>query len=204
MKLNEICKHAFLVLSMVLALIGWSSCSKPSQTATSSGVERSADSDAQVLARGKYLSTVMACGDCHTPLRIGPNGPEPDVSRTFSGHPGDLALAMPALPEAPWGWMGTDSNTAFAGPWGVSFAANLTPDENTGIGVWTEEIFIQTMRSGRHWGVARPILPPMPWPAYKELADDDLKAIFHYLKSLPPVENPVPEAILNERVSSND
>ena len=58
--------------------------------------------------------------------------------------------------------MGAATNTAFAGPWGVSFTANLTPDKETGLGKWTEEMFIATMRTGRHQGKGRPMLPPMP------------------------------------------
>jgi hypothetical protein len=84
------------------------------------------------------------------------------------------------------------TNTAWAGPWGVSFTANLTPDEETGIGLWSEEEFIATLRTGRHLGRGREILPPMPWPVYGQLSDEDLGAIFAYLTSLPPVHNRVP------------
>ena len=55
------------------------------------------------------------------------------------------------------------TNTAWAGPWGVSFTANLTPDKETGLGDWTEEQFIATMRTGKHQGKGRPVLPPMPY-----------------------------------------
>lgn len=72
------------------------------------------------------------------------------------------------------------TGTAFAGPWGVSFTANLTPDRNTGLGIWTEEMFIKTLRTGKHWGVSRDILPPMPWFNYGEMSDEDLKAVFRY------------------------
>jgi hypothetical protein len=89
----------------------------------------------------------------------------------------------------------TDTFTAWTGPWGVSFSANLTPDQNTGIGVWTEEMFIQTLREGKHMGNGRPLLPPMPWQPYGQKTDDDLKAIFAYLKSLPPMANRVPDPV---------
>jgi hypothetical protein len=84
--------------------------------------------------------------------------------------------------------------TAFAGPWGISYAANLTSDSATGIGAWTEEQFIKSMRTGKHLGAenGRPILPPMPWPFISKMTDEDLSAVYAYLKSLPPVSNRVP------------
>jgi hypothetical protein len=82
--------------------------------------------------------------------------------------------------------------TAWAGPWGGSYAANLTPDEATGLGIWTEELFIQALRSGKHMGVGRDILPPMPWQNCAVLTDSDLRAIFAYLRSIPPIRNSVP------------
>ena len=98
--------------------------------------------------------------------------------------------------SGPWAWSGAVTNTAFAGPWGISYAFNLTPDKNTGIGIWTEDIFIKTIRNGRHWGVARPILPPMPWQNIREMTDEDLRAVFAYLRSIPPVNNKVPDAVI--------
>ena len=90
---------------------------------------------------------------------------------------------------------GAATNTAFAGPWGVSFTANLTPDKETGLGSWTEEMFIATMRTGRHQGKGRPILPPMPVKMIGKATDEDLKSIFAYLQSLAPVKNKVPAPI---------
>jgi cytochrome c553 len=143
--------------------------------------------------RGGYLVTAMGCGDCHTPWVLGSNGPEPDKMRKLSGHPMDLVMPeAPALPEGPWQVVLSGTNTAWAGPWGVSFTANLTPDPETGLGRWTAEDFIATLRSGRHLGRGREILPPMPWPAISQLSDEDLRAMFAYLQSLPPVENRVP------------
>jgi hypothetical protein len=92
-------------------------------------------------------------------------------------------------------WVGTGTNTAFAGPWGVSFAANLTPDKETGMGSWTEATFIQAIRSGRHEGMGRPIMPPMPWMQYRSASDEDLSAIFAYLQSIPAIANRVPQAM---------
>ncbi len=148
------------------------------------------------LARGKYLVTVAGCNDCHTPWKVGAAGPEPDMSRMLSGHPADFDITAPAtMPEGPWIVAAAPTNTAWSGPWGVSFTANLTPDEETGLGKWTESIFIQTIRTGRHMGRGRPILPPMPIPMYKNFTDEDLKAIFTYLQSIPAIKNPVPEPL---------
>lgn len=147
---------------------------------------------ADAVERGRYLVTIGGCNDCHTPWVVGPEGPQPDLTRMLSGHPADLQMPPAPAAAGPWLWNGAGTNTAFAGPWGVSFAANLTPDENTGTGIWTEEIFINTIRSGRHWGQSRPILPPMPWFNYREMTDEDLKAVFAFLRSIPPVYNPVP------------
>lgn len=146
-----------------------------------------------LVERGKYLVTTSACHDCHTPLKLGPNGPEPDMSRMLSGHPQDLEMPAPPAPVGPWTNAFSATNTAWSGPWGVSFTANLTPDPDTGLGRWTLRNFMDTIRSGRHMGRGREILPPMPIPMYKSFSDDDLTAIFAYLQSIPPVSNRVPE-----------
>jgi mono/diheme cytochrome c family protein len=150
-----------------------------------------------VLARGEYLVTIGGCNDCHTPLRMGQSGPEPDLTRMLSGHPEALKMPpAPALPEGPWGVTVAGTLTAWSGPWGTSFTANLTPDPETGLGKWTEKQFIETLRTGRHQGIGRQILPPMPWFNYGKATEDDLKAIFAYLRSIPPIRNKVPEPIL--------
>jgi hypothetical protein len=155
--------------------------------------------------RGSYLVKVMGCNDCHTPWKMGPNGPEPDMTRALSGHPEQIG-SLPALQlEGPWLWAGAPTNTAFSGPWGISYAANLTPDQNTGLGIWTEDMFISAIRTGRHMGVSRPILPPMPWPAFRNATDEDLKSIYAYLRSLKPLANHVPDAYLAAApVATND
>jgi mono/diheme cytochrome c family protein len=148
------------------------------------------------VERGAYLVRTMGCNDCHTPLKLGPRGPEPDMSRALTGHPQDLVMPPPpALPPGPWAWIGAATNTAFAGPWGVSFTANLTPDPETGLGKWTEEMFRQTMKTGRHEGKGRPVLPPMPWFVVGALTDEDMTSLFAYLQSLAPVRNRVPQPI---------
>jgi hypothetical protein len=148
------------------------------------------------VARGAYMVKTMGCNDCHTPLKNGPNGPEPDMTRALTGHPQDLVMPpAPKLPPGPWAWVGAATNTAFAGPWGVSFAMNLTPDPETGLGKWTEKQFIDTMRTGRHLGIGRPILPPMPYFIIGAATDEDIKSLFAYLRTLPPVKNKVPQPI---------
>ena len=156
---------------------------------------RPAATDARI-DRGAYLVRAMGCNDCHTPWQVGPRGPEPDMSRALTGHPADVVMPpAPVLPPGQWTWVGAATNTAFAGPWGVSFAANLTPDPDTGLGKWTESMFIQTLRTGRHEGKGRPLLPPMPYPMIASLKDEDLRALFAYLQSLPPVRNRVPQPV---------
>jgi len=167
----------------------------PVAAATSQTSAAAADADrAARVARGEYLVTALGCGDCHTPKKSGPHGPEFDSSRYLSGHP--QAIAMPAPPAAagPWTWNGAATGTAFAGPWGISYAANLTPDASTGLVGWSEERFIETMRTGRHLGVGRPLLPPMPWQAFGHFDDEDLRSMFDYLQTIPPVKNQVPAA----------
>ncbi|MEQ1573684.1 MAG: hypothetical protein ABL993_05505 [Vicinamibacterales bacterium] len=121
------------------------------------------------------------------------------MARSLSGHPEDAAIAAPFKPAtgSPWTVATNDNLTAWSGPWGVSFAANLTPDTNTGLhsGVWTEELFVKAIRTGKHMGTARDILPPMPWPAMARLSDEELKAIWAYLGTIPPITNHVPEPI---------
>lgn len=146
------------------------------------------------IQRGKYLVTVMACGDCHTPKKMGPNGPEQDITKFLSGYVGDGKVTPPSLSGA-WLAATNSDQTAWAGPWGVSFSRNLTPDEDTGIGSWSEETFVKAIRTGRHMGVSRAILPPMPWEAIGHLTDSDLRAIYAYLRTIPPIHNPTPDPV---------
>jgi hypothetical protein len=179
---------AFIVVATTI--VAGCSESRPSVTAAAS-TEGSGR-----IERGKYLVTMVGCNDCHTPLKMGPKGPEPDMSRFLSGHPEQMG-ALPAAPaRGPWLWAGAATNTAFSGPWGISYAANLTPDQNTGLGIWTEEMFVKAIRTGRHMGVSREILPPMPWTAFRNASDEDLKSIYAYLRSITPVVNHVPDAQL--------
>ena len=152
----------------------------------------------EMIARGQYLVTIGGCNDCHTPWKMGPNGPEQDMSRMLSGHPETLKPPTAPQPLGPWNTSVAATFTAWSGPWGVSYTANLTPDQNTGLGIWDEAMFFKTMRDGRHMGDGRPLLPPMPWFNYGKMTDADLRAVFTYLKSIPPVSNRVPEPIIAE------
>lgn len=150
----------------------------------------------QLIARGKYLVNTSACHDCHTPKVMTPNGPELDTSRLLSGHPSSAPMPKvnkDALKD--WVLFGQDLTSA-AGPWGVSFAANLTSDE-TGIGNWTEEQFFTAIRKGKYKGLegSRNLLPPMPWQMFRAMTDADLKAIYEYLQTTEPVPNIVPGPI---------
>jgi cytochrome c553 len=148
------------------------------------------------VARGEYLVTIGSCNDCHTPWTMSDQGPEPDMSRALSGHPQDFAIEAPARVEEPWVMAFTGTNTAYSGPWGVSFAANLTPDPETGYtALVTEEQFIEALRNGRHQGQGRPILPPMPWPMIGQMTDDDLRAVYAYLSQVEPIRNQVPDPL---------
>lgn len=150
--------------------------------------------DQKPAQRGEYLVNSGGCHDCHTPLKMGPNGPEPDMAHMLAGHPQELVMPpAPALPPGPWMGSFAATMTAWAGPWGISFTANLTPDKKTGLGDWTEQNFIDTILSGRRMGKGRLILPPMPIPAMKNLNNEDLKAMFAYLQTIPAAVNRVPE-----------
>jgi hypothetical protein len=149
---------------------------------------------AENAERGRYLVEYGGCMDCHTPFKMTANGPAPDMARMLSGHPAEVKLPPPTLSQGPWD-ASVAGMTAWAGPWGVAFAANLTPDRNTGLGIWTEYMFIKAMRTGKHMGAGRDILPPMPWRNLAGLTDADLKAIYAYLRNIPPVNNRVPDPI---------
>jgi len=157
--------------------------------------EKKVLSEKEMIERGKYLVTAGGCHDCHSPKVFGPQGPKIDETKILSGHPAEMKLAEfdPAILEPGKYVLFTQDVTAAIGPWGASFAANLTPDNETGIGTWQPEMFINALRTGKHLGAGRPILPPMPWEMIGKLTDEDLQAMFAYLKSIPPVKNKVPD-----------
>lgn len=192
MKFPEMRK--LLVPAAVVAAVTCLGSSLPAFASDAAVVAQAPSADK--VARGKYLVTVAGCNDCHTPWKIGANGPEPDMSRMLSGHPEGMALPpAPTLPPGPWTVTAAATNTAWSGPWGVSYTANLTPDAETGLGKWTLRNFVDTIRTGRHLGRGRAILPPMPIPMYKNFTDEDLEAIYTYLRAIPAVNNRVPEPL---------
>jgi hypothetical protein len=157
-----------------------------------------------LVKRGEYLVTIMGCHDCHSPKVMTPHGPDVDSAHMLSGHPASLPVPKVDASELQ-SWVLFNHNiTAFVGPWGVSFAANLTSDE-TGIGNWTEEQFFKAIREGKYKGMdnTRPLLPPMPWNMYRNATDEDLRAIFAYLKSTRPVENRVPAPVAPGQIAKN-
>jgi hypothetical protein len=147
-----------------------------------------------LVERGRYLVTIGGCHDCHTPKVFTEKGPVLDETRLLSGHPVEASLAaFDVSSVGPDGWILFNNHlTAAVGPWGVSYAVNLTPDKETGIGRWTVEAFVESMRTGLHWGAGPPILPPMPWMNWVEAKEADLRAMFAYLQSVEPIRNEVP------------
>ena len=143
---------------------------------------------------GEHLVTVSACHDCHSPKKMTPNGPEIDSNLLLSGHPSqmpDIGIDRKEMEQK--GLSVTQDLTSWIGPWGISYTANLTSDA-TGIGNWTEGQFIYAIRNGKSKGTenSRTLLPPMLWQMYRNFSDNELKAIFAYLKSTKPIRNIVP------------
>jgi hypothetical protein len=184
-----------IVLASSLAMFN---CSAPEKKSESTEVKPET-SQKELIARGKYLVTVAGCNDCHSPKIFTPHGFTIDTTRALSGHPSNQSLA-PIVKTQDW-ILFNPGLTAFVGPWGVSYAANLTPDD-TGIGNWKFEQFLTAIRKGKSKGLegSRPLLPPMPWEMYKNMTDNDLLSIFTYLKSLPAVNNPVPAPISPDKL----
>ncbi|RYY15049.1 MAG: diheme cytochrome c-553 [Chitinophagaceae bacterium] len=185
-------KFSFVSCLILVATVIFS-CQETSKTAPESVATISKDS---LIRRGEYLVNVIGCGDCHSPKRMGPKGPEADPALLLSGHPAGMAIASIDTAASRQWLLFNSSLTASVGPWGISYAANLTSDD-TGIGTWTEEQFFRSIREGKAKGLAngRMLLPPMPWPNFAQLTDHDLKSIFFYLKSTKAVKNLVPAAV---------
>ena len=157
----------------------------------------------EMVARGKYLVDFGGCNDCHSPKIYTEMGPIPDTTRLLAGY-----FADEKLPKAdinmigPEKWVMTEKNfTAWVGPWGISYSANLTPDNATGIGALSEAMFIKTLREGKWMGVGRPLLPPMPWSGISSISNEDLKCIYAYLKSLRPIHNSVPQPVPPDKMA---
>jgi len=152
-------------------------------TATPSEAQQPAAGNAAV-ERGRYLVRITGCHDCHSPKV---KGMTPDLDRALSGRPTTTALPTPSKEEV----HASADLTAWQGPWGFSVASNLTPDPTTGIGTrYNEASFLATMRTGKKPN-GTPIMPPMPSEVYQNMTDDDLKAIFAYLRTIKPIRNAV-------------
>jgi mono/diheme cytochrome c family protein len=195
MRLTNIVWTTAIIAAAILLTAVLSTASLRASDAGGVGDQANATTKQQQIARGKYLVDIMGCHDCHTPMKLGPNGPEWDMTRALSGHPEQLV--MPPAPATPMPWLGTmaATMTAWNGPWGTSFTRNLTPDKETGLGDWTVEEFIATMKTGRERGKGRPVLPPMPVQNLKALSDADIRSLFAYLQSIPAIKNRTPQPI---------
>jgi mono/diheme cytochrome c family protein len=188
---------------VTVIIIGLVSCGKP----TEEQQVQAPLSNKQLVKRGEYIVKVSACHDCHSPKVFSPErGMELDTARLLSGHPKDEQLPPTPGNGAKSGWtLFSPGLTASQGPWGLSYSANLTPHE-TGIGNWTFEQFETAIRKGKYKGLeaGRPLLPPMPWQMYQNFSDDDLRAVFAYLKSLKPIDNLVPQPVSPDKLTSNN
>ncbi|GAB2533931.1 c-type cytochrome [Spirosoma aerophilum] len=183
---------AILFLSTALLV---SFTAKPEPTALRWETKKPPYTKAQI-EKGQYLVKIMGCADCHAPKTMTAQGPIPDPALGLSGHPAKVPMGKVAKHVLNDWVLFNPMNTIAVGPWGVSFAANLTPS-HTGIGNWSEEQFILALTEGKSKGIrtARPLLPPMPWPNYANMKREDLVAIFAYMKSCKPIENLVPQPI---------
>lgn len=147
---------------------------------------------------GESLVALGGCNDCHTPKKMGPGGPDDDMSLMLSGHPAKQPPPPFDVKEAAKkGLIVTQSFTSWVGPWGITYAPNITPD-STGIGGWTEAQFIKAIKEKKWMGLdnTRPLMPPMSMMPVASMSEDQLKAIFAYLKTIPPIKNVSPDAVL--------
>jgi hypothetical protein len=177
---------ALLVVGLAIALVA--------RDATSLG---GPGQDEASVERGRQLVTSMGCVDCHAPKTLGPNGPEVDPTRLLSGHPAEPGVPPPPATDSQvWSVVATWDLTAWSGPWGITYGRNLTPDQETGIGAWSEQQFVDTLKRGRQLGVGRPVLPPMPVEPFSHVSEADMRSMYRYLMTLPPIRNQVPEPVL--------
>lgn len=164
------------------------------------------EANQRTLKRGEYLVTTIGCADCHSPKRPGALGPEEIPELKLSGYRGDKELPDINTEPLEKGWILMSGDlTAAVGPWGISFASNLTSDE-TGIGTWSKEQFRRALKEGKFKGQknGRTLLPPMPWQNFAHLTNEDIDAIFAYLQDTKPVRNAVPAPIPPDQISSRE
>jgi hypothetical protein len=192
----------FTFLATFWAIVCLTSCADNTPKTATQTAETPAPTTVDVVKRGEYLVKITGCNDCHSAKRMGAQGPEVIAETMLAGYPADRPIMKFKDPVLKQGFaMFYPDLTAAAGPWGVSFAANLTPDE-TGIGNWSEEQFKKALTQGKYKGLdgGRMLLPPMPWTNYTTMADADVKAIYAYLKSIKPVKNLVPQPITPDKM----
>jgi hypothetical protein len=193
-----------LVIGALLTILV--SCNNPTTERSENGTadktqianqtpEKASLSQEERIKKGKHLVITLGCDDCHTQKKYHEGMPEPDMDLHMAGFIEGTKLPPYDMATVNAGWtLANEHFTAWVGAWGTSFAANITPDNATGIGNWTEKNFLLAMREGKYHGLedSRPILPPMPWPAYSHLTDEEMNAMFVYLKSIKPIKNAVP------------
>ena len=192
-------KRSFIYLCVAAGLATSCNNSEPAKNDSDNIAKTRRLEGEELVKRGEYLMLTGACDDCHSPKNFTAEGPVPDESKRFSGHPGTVPsppIDTAALRPGYWVLMAPDI-TSFVGPWGISYAANLTADSATGIGTWSEAMFINTLRKGKHMGEdnGRALMPPMPWQFIGKMTDDDLRAMYAYLRSLPAINNKVPAPV---------
>lgn len=148
-----------------------------------------------LVKRGAYLVSALGCNDCHSPKKMTAMGPVPDPALALSGFPANAPVPVPGPNDIKSGLVVFNADlTACVGPWGTTFAANITSDA-TGIGNWKPDQFKNALRHGKFKGLdaARMIMPPMPWQDFSHLTDQDIESIFDYLKTTKPINNVVPD-----------
>jgi cytochrome c553 len=186
-----------LLCAILLFMFFMNACNEQAPEATTK--EAAAKSLEDIIKEGERLVASHDCEICHSPKQMGPQGPEIIPELRFSGHPSTATLPPTSEEALKAGWvLFTPDFTSVVGPWGQSYAANISSD-STGIGMWTEAQFKKAVTEGKLKGLdnTRPILPPMPWQAFKHLTDEEISSIFAYLKSTKPVKNVVPQAKMN-------
>jgi len=204
--MKNVCYLVILLLfSVFVGLSGCNNNQTPDTASTTDSLNTGFGGYDSQEKFGEHLVLIAGCHDCHTPKKMTPQGPEIDMALALSGHPSKMPAPDVDRNEIESKGLGvTQTLTAWVGPWGVSYAANLTSDA-TGIGEWEENNFMTAIRKGKHKGVEseRMILPPMPWQMISNMTDDELKAVFAYLKSTKPIQNIVPEPLPPLQRSAN-
>jgi mono/diheme cytochrome c family protein len=119
-----------------------------------------------LVERGQYLAHIMDCGGCH---HTGAFTPQPNLETPLAGS--DIGFEMPGM--------------------GYVYPPNLTPDEETGLGTWSDAEIITAFTTGMRPD-GRQLAPMMPWMSYAHITADDATALVAYLRSLEPVKHKAP------------